>query len=61
MAIRCLALLSGGFFLFNTVAGCFARAADANHWWFDLRPVPKDVGSLLISAGAAAVVTCHCS
>lgn len=57
MIYRTLAAFIGSFVLLNLIGGLFtAGRFDANHWWFDFRPVPGIVSSVALLISAAALL-----
>lgn len=57
MIYRTLAAFIGSFVLLNLIGGLFtAGRFDANHWWFDFRPVPRPVSAAVLLISAAALL-----
>jgi len=53
---RGAALFFGGVSLLNVVGERVSPGFDSNHWWLDASRLPRPIGTLLIVAGAAAMI-----
>ncbi len=57
MIIRGCIFFFGIFLAANLLVGTVAGSFDANHWWFDLRALPRTAANSLLAASAICAVT----